>query len=182
MVLKRIQKIAIFILIICIISLCCNLCLTLIWDRNIEFQYRNLTSSDYYNAINLLESSYTTPNPKTKEEYRNFIECDLGIKFYIYTEKDMVGYAGKTYPLARLIIIDTDADGYKYCITFVHEAIHLKEFIGQEDYVSFQTFKYLYESEELHNVGVWYGLSQVYGCYSGEYNVSHLIVNYLTNK
>lgn len=170
-------------IIICIIILLFLLSCTLIFERKKDLPYRNLMPRDYRNAIQLLEKSYIKDyKPKTKEEYRKFIESDMGVHFYIYTEKDMVDYAGKIYPLARLIIIDTDTDGYKYCETFAHEAIHLKEFIGQEDYVTFQTFKYLYESEELHNVGVWYGLSQVYGCYSGEYNVSHLIVDYLTNK
>ena len=138
---------------------------------------------DYYSAINILEKGYeSTFVSMTKEEYRQFVENDLGLHCYIYSEKHINGFAGKTYPMIRLIVIDPDVSGYKYCETFVHEAIHLKEFIGQEDYVSFQTFKYLYESEKLHNVGVLYGLSQIYGSYEGEYNVSHLIVDYLTKN
>lgn len=137
--------------------------------------------SDYYEAVQKLRNSCIGDYEiKTNEEYRELIEEDMGINFYIYSEKDLVGYSGKTYPIIRLIILDSELTGYKYCETFVHEAIHLKEFIGQEDYVSFKTFQYMYENEELRNVGVWFGLSQIYGSYEGEYNVSHLIVNYLT--
>lgn len=183
MVLDRIKKVAIAILILCILVLTYCLCGILILCRKKIMQCDALMQRDYLEAINILRSSDSKVyEPKTKEEYRSFIEKDLGVNFYIYSEKNLYDYAGKTYPLIRLIIIDESISGYKYCETFVHEAIHLKEFIGQEDYVCFETFKYLYESEELHSVGVWYGISQIYGFYNGEYDVSHLIVDYLTNK
>ena len=183
MVLERIKNISIAVLVLCVLVLCYTFGGILVIERKVALPFKILTPRDYRKAIDLLQNSYTKGHePKTKEDYRKFVETDLGLHLYFYSEKNMADYAGKTYPLIRLIIIDTDADGYKYCETFVHEAIHLKEFIGQEDYVSFQTFKYLYESEELHNVGVWYGLCQIYGQYAGEYNVSHLIVDYLTNN
>lgn len=143
----------------------------------------NILPKSYRKAIDILESTYDKNYKiKSKEEYRKIICEDLGLKFYFYSEKELVGYAGKTYPLIRLIVLDSEIDGIKYCETFAHEAFHLKHFTGQEDYVCFQTFKYLYESNELHNCGVLYGLWQIYGFYSGEYNIPDLIVDYLTNK
>lgn len=153
-------------------------------ERDMDMHYRNLMPQDYREAIDILQNSYTDfEEHKSNEEYRKFVEDDLGLHFYIYSEKDIGGeHDGRIYPLARWIVINTEADGYRYCMAFVHEAIHLKEFIGQADYVCFETFKYLYESEELHNVGVWYGLSQIYGFYSDEYDISQHIVSYLTNN
>ena len=83
---------------------------------------------------------------------------------------------------ARVIVIDSEISGYKYCETFVHEALHLKKFSGNETYISFETFRYMYETKELKNVAVCYGLEQIYGEFYEEYNVAHLIVDYLTKK
>lgn len=183
MALIRLKRFVVTCLIISILFLVYVLLCQAISERGIDLPYRNLMPRDYMTAIHKLQNSYNEcEKPKTKEEYRKFIENDLGMHFYIYSERDMNDYAGVTFIPIRLIVLDLELDGYKYCETFVHEAIHLKEFVGQEDYVCFETFKYLYESEELHNVGVWYGLSQIYGCYSGEHDISHLIVDYLTKE
>jgi hypothetical protein len=134
-------------------------------------------------ALDRLEREYNENEPsKTKTYYKNFIEKDLGLKAYIYSENELEHHSGLTYPTIRLIVMDNRLGGYSYCTTFVHEAIHLTEFIQQEDYVTWRTFKYLYESEELHNVGVWFAERQILGYYQGEYNVADFIVDYLTKE
>ena len=114
--------------------------------------------------------------------HRSKIEQDFNFKFYFYKERNIEGCDGLTYFTIRTIVIEKDLNEYQYCKTFAHEVLHLKLFIQQEDFICYETFKYLYESEELHNVGVWYGLQQLRGCYSGKYNISGHVVNYLTNK
>ena len=147
---KKICKLSICTIIICVIVLLYLLSCVLILERKKDLPFRNLMPNDYYTAVNILEADYKpTSALMTNEEYRKFIENDMGLHCYFYLEKDMNRLAGKTYPLIRLIVIDPNAKGYEYCEVFVHEAIHLKQFIGQEDYVSFETFKYLYNNEEL---------------------------------
>ena len=118
----------------------------------------------------------------TKEEFRAIIEKDFGLKFYIYKERNLNNYSGKCLLEFRTIIIHQDAEGYAYARTFTHESIHLKEYIGDERYVCFKVFTYLYEHKQLHDVGVWYGKQQLTGKFSEERDVSDLIINYLTNK
>lgn len=121
-------------------------------------------------------------NVESNEYYRELIEKDLGLKFYLYSEDSLDGYVGKTHMVIRRITIDETANGYQYCWAFAHEALHLKHFIQHEEFVTFETFKFLYEHEELHNVGVALALKTLEGAYSGEYDVSDYIIYYLTNK
>lgn len=118
----------------------------------------------------------------TNKHYRTIIEKDLGCYFYLYKETDLNDYAGKCFPTIRLIVIDKDIIGNMYCMTLAHEMMHLKLMRKQESYICFETFKYLYESEIMHDVGVWYAIKQIEGDFKGEYNVSNQIVDYLTNK
>jgi hypothetical protein len=113
--------------------------------------------------------------------YKTKIEQDLNLKCYLYKEK-RISKLGDSNCYFRTIRIDTRVTGYTYCETFAHETMHLKYYTANERFVCYETFKYLYESEELHNVGVWYGLKQLNGDCSGEYDISGLVVNYLTNK
>lgn len=142
-----------------------------------------MTQADFSIAYERLMGEYDRQVcSETKEFYKSFVEDDIGLRFYIYAEKSLKKGSGFTFPTIRTIVVDKSLTGYQYCLTFTHEVMHLKHFIKQETYVCYETFKYLYESEELHNVGVWYGLKQLSGDYSGEYNVCGHIVNYLTNK
>jgi hypothetical protein len=137
---------------------------------------------DYLNAYDILCQEYDDTCQKPKAYYKEFVEDDMGVKFYFYGERKLDKHNGLTFATIRLIVVDNTIDGYEYCVTFAHECIHLKQFVSDERYVCYETFKYLYESEELHEVGVWYGYRQLYGCYNGEYNIEDLVVNYLTNK
>ena len=142
------------------------------------------SQADCMNAYSRLVREYDErADVKSNEYYRQLIEKDLGLKFYIYKETDNMSYytAGSCLVI-RTIVIDKNNVGYTYCWNFAHEAMHLKHFILHEEYVCFETFKYLYEHEELHNVGVVLGLNILKGLYSGEYDVSDYIIDYLTNK
>lgn len=151
------------------------------FNRDIRVPVVFPQQSKYIMAYNILNEEIGELN-KTDYELREMIAKDLGLKFYFYNERSMEYYAGKTYVTIRLILMDIDANGFEYAQVFTHEVMHLKKMVANESWVCFETFKYLYEHEELHNVGVWYGQKQLQGCYGGEYNIADLIVNYLTNK
>lgn len=181
---KKIAKASSVIILICIILIFVYLpACYLLLNRKKEFEFSNLTARDYWEAVEILRNSKTYESRvKSNQEYKALIEKEINLGLYFYSEKKLVGYAGKTYALIRLIVIDSEIKGYKYCEAFVHEAIHLKEFIEQEDYVCFETFKFMYEHEELRNVAIEYGLSHIFGDTCDEINISHLIVDYLTKK
>lgn len=155
----------------------------LLWFRRTELPITNYAFSNKNKALEILYNEYKPlTDVKSKGYYKSFLEKDLNMHLYFYAEKELSGYNGLCYPNIRLILIDVDLVGYQYCCTLVHEMMHLKKIRVQENYICFETFKYLYESEELHNIGVWYGIRQLNGLYSGEYNIRYQIVDYLTNK
>lgn len=185
MKLDKLEKALVAILLFCVLCLVYVFGCIIVLERDITISYRNLMPSDYREAVEILREENKDQGfdwLNSKEEYREFVAKDLGIGLYFYSEKKMVGYYGKTYPIARVIVIDSELSGYKYCETFVHEALHLKKFSVNETYISFETFRYMYETEELRNVAVCYGLEQIYGEFYDEYNVSHIIVDYLTKN
>lgn len=158
----------------------------IIFMRKIQMPIEMYSQLDYVNAFNKLQSDYDNyALPKSNSEYKDIIEEELRLKFYIYTEKEMKSKnAGATLIIIRTMILDSTLSGYEYCLVFTHEAMHFKRFSGNETYVCFETFKYLYENEDedIHNIGVWYGLKQLIGKYSGEYNCHNYIINYLKEK
>ena len=143
------------------------------------------SKQDRSKALAILIPQYDTSilYTRNKEEYRAIIESELDISFYIYIETNNAGgFDGRTRACVRTIIIDRNLQDYKYCLTFVHEAIHLKKLIGNETLVEFEVFKYLYENKdkELHNMGVEFGIKQLLKRnYNGEYDCSNYIVDYL---
>lgn len=178
--LKKLNKVANWLIIILVIVNIYLLGIGIAFNRDIRVPVVFPQQSQYTLAYQILNEECEELT-KTKEELRKFIAKDLGLKCYFYKEKSMED-AGKVYVAIRLILIDKDISGFEYAEIFAHEVIELKSFVWSESWVCFETFKYLYESEELHNVGVRYGQKQLQGCYYGEYNIADLIVNYLTNK
>jgi hypothetical protein len=132
--------------------------------------------------LNRLNEDYQDNERKSKYYYKKILDKDLKLKMYIYREKYLKNNNGLCIANLRLIIIDESIRDYQYCVTLTHEMMHLKRYRKQENYICFETFKYLYESEELHDVGVWYAIRQINGCYSSEYNISNQVLDYLTNK
>ena len=161
-------------------------CVSVIIIFNRQVAYPNVISNynQYYVAIDALKKDlYNDACTMSNEEYREYLEDDLGLNFYIYKEKDLKdGFKGKAYPIIRTIFIDKGIAGYEYCQTLVHEMIHIKHCVANETYVCYETFKYLYEDEVLHNVGVVYGLQQMNKTYKDEYNIREQVIYYLTQK
>lgn len=170
-------------LIVLVLSLVTGIRL-LVFFRDIKLPILNYTQSEYLCAFDKLYKDFDFKMPSlTKQEYREQLENKLNFQNYIYFECNS-SFNGWQNVIIPTIIINENLSEYDYCRTLTHEMMHFKKFSANEKYISFETFKYLYENEceYLHNVGVLYGLNKIYGSHSGEYDVSGLIVNYLTNK
>ena len=181
---SKIEKVLVGFILFMVLILCyCGVCAIILFrGKKVPLQVNSCI--DYYNVsqtIGTPEYSYKTP----RKEFRNFVKSELGIWGYLYFESDKLpsDKAGLSLPIIRTIIIDDELDNeYEYYATIVHEFMHLKHFIINERFVCWQTFLYLWESEELHDIGVWYARHQVGGAYSNKYDISDLIVDYLTKK
>jgi hypothetical protein len=181
---KIIFRVVIAILILCVLVLGWCVSIIIIFNRDVATPNTISNYKQYYNAVDILRKElYENVCEFTNEEYREYIEKDMGLKFYIYKEIDLKdNYYGKAYPIIMTMFLDKDLEGYDYCETFVHEAIHLKQIVADETYVCYETFKYLYEDEVLHNVGVVYGWKQMNKSTPNEYNIQEQVVYYLTQK
>jgi hypothetical protein len=133
---------------------------------------------DYYDY----DLTYIKCNADFKIEVKELIRIKLDIKHYIYIEKKLKSKnSGLCLPTIRTIVIDKQLSAYKYVLVLTHELMHLKTYSNQEDFVCFETFKWLYNSDNelLHKVGVKYALDQLNYKYSGEYLIFDYIINYL---
>ena len=151
-------------------------------NRDLSVPIVITTQSQCIEAYNILDEDCEDLT-QSEDQLRDLIASDFGLHLYFYKKKPLEkGIDGITIMMTRQIFVDIDVKGYNFAKTFTHEVIHLKKFAGDESWVCFETFKYLYEHEELHSVGVWYGQLQLQGCWDGEYDIRDLIVDYLTNK
>ncbi len=134
-------------------------------------------------AVTLLNNEYMNiETNRTREDYRKIIEKDFNCSFYIYKEADLAeGVDGQCSLLFRTITMDSYIDNFYYCSAFAHEMIHLTNLISQENYVQYQTFKYLYEHDdpEFHNFGVRVALHCLQGGYPEEYLCAGEVIAYL---
>lgn len=153
----------------------------IIFERDFNITNNGVTQQQKNTAYLLLSEKIEDLN-KSKKEIRQIISKDIKSRFYIYDEKKMKDMAGKTFPTIRLIVLEPNVSGLEYVVVFTHELMHLKYLCGDEAFVCFETFKYLYESEEFHSAGIWYGQEQLQGHYYGNYNISNLIIDYLTKN
>lgn len=153
------------------------------WFKKTDLPYTIQGYNKKYEVLKELYEEYCRPLiVNTNRHYRTVIENDMGFYLYFYKETQLNDCDGKSFGTIRLILIDEDLSGDRYCVTLAHEMMHLKKMRNQENYICFETFKYLYESSMMHNTGVWYAIKQLEGAYKGEYNISNQIVDYLTNK
>ena len=160
----------------------------LILYRKVNMPESEYSVYDYRTAFYMLQDDYEYIPPsqqKDKKYYRETIEDLISLGPYLYFEVGMNGHDGASLVGLRTIIMNKNiTDHEQYCVAFTHEVMHTKKFHGYEPYIIFETFKFLYESENeyLHNAGVRYGLDMLYGYYDGEYDCPGYIINYLTKE
>lgn len=121
----------------------------------------------------------------TKEQYRELLEDELNFHVYTYKEEPLeYPTVGRADPFLRIIKITTDYDGQQYARTLTHEIMHIKKQSFNEQYICFETFKFLYEHDNpyLRASGVLYGKNQLSCQYNREYDIEPLIMYYFLNE
>lgn len=103
---------------------------------------------------------------------------------HIYKEKSFDGY-GRSIILFRKVEINTNLSIEDYIVTYTHELTHIKYCTENETWVSYKTFKTLYESgnAELRYIALNYANEVLRGEWKGTgYDCGYYILKYLTNK
>ena len=128
------------------------------------------------NDLYLEKTTHTLSN----KEYKHLIETELNLKLYSYQVKELPNDNGKCNLYFRIIRINTGLSGVHYARTFTHEAMHLKHCTENELFVCYETFKFLYKSDNkyLHNAGVIYAIDNLTHNVAEEYNITNQIMYY----
>lgn len=142
----------------------------------------------------LLENSSICYTETDHTKLRNKIKNELGIKAAFYKEKPKIDQGrvwGYTNFGIRLIVIQSNLGTTDYITTVVHEYTHLKYYALNELWTNFETFKFLYNSndKDLHQAGINFALSYLkayvkdtpnYQDYrQREYDISYYAYNYI---
>lgn len=90
-------------------------------------------------------------------------------------------YLGCAVIIFGVCYINKHQSGWRMLEVLTHELIHLHYWTRSETFTQFMTFKLLYESENvvLHNKGIEIAVKQLGGAYSGVYDCSWYINEYL---
>lgn len=153
----------------------------------------------FWSVIGYSKLSYNTYKPK-EYEYTQLYNPQVNITLdkssarklisklvktpHTYKEKQIDGY-GRSIILYRKVEINTNLDIEDYVITYTHELMHIKYCTENETWVSYKTFKTLYESEnaELKYIALNYANKVLSGYWQGtEYDCGYYILKYLNNK
>lgn len=150
----------------------------------------------FWSVIGYSKLSYNTYKPKPYEQTRlEVIQNDTVLTKadvkeliasiyntpHFYKEKDL-NQMGRSIILFRKVEIDKDLSVYDYTITYTHELTHIKYCTENETWVSYQTFKTLYESgnAELRYIALNYANKVLNGYWQGtEYDCGYYILKYL---
>lgn len=140
--------------------------------------------------------SYRTYKPKPYE-YTQLYNPQVNIKLdkssarklikklvktpHFYKEKEIDGY-GRSVILFRKVEINTNLNIEDYVVTYTHELTHLKYCTLNETWVSYKTFKILYESGnvELRYIALNYANEVIQGNWQGtDYDCGYYMLKYL---
>lgn len=127
-------------------------------------------------SVQYKEVDYGYSKSTIKDKLKNIV----GIKFYIYIEKNISSeYLGKTSFMFRTITLDKNLTNNEYIEVLCHELLHLKYNTANERFTQYQTFVFLYNSEFRQTaLNILYKMQ--YGYYAYEYNCYSQIVEYLS--
>lgn len=119
--------------------------------------------------------------PENKQACKNLVKTHYNIPhFYVEKELDAVT-AGRALYIPPIVFIDDGLVGVGYITTYVHELMHIKYQTKNERFVTFQTFKTMYESgdETLRGCAMDLAYMVVCGGYEKEYDCGYYILEYL---
>ena len=155
--------------------------LILFKTRYYEYDYCEYTYNE--NVYCLLKREYYSINCEKldKPNCKQLICEDMKNEFYLLIDFINMNRLGMTQPILRTIIVDSDCSIEDYVLTLTHEMLHLNFFTGNETFVNFQTFKYLYEHENLFfkKIGIRFSIEILMGGYGGNaYDCSYYIIEY----
>ena len=145
------------------------------------FGYSNISHSLPYKEGYVKVQFKLDDSVMTKEEAKlaidTMFDCD-----YILISKDLSGtkYAGYTKVFSCVIVVDETLKLRDYVTTLTHELIHITHYTRNERYVSFMTFKTLYESENdyFKNIALYYAWLQFEAGFPYEYDCTGYIKEY----
>ena len=157
-------------------------------------------TSNIMNEIDYNQLDYITIKNNLKNEYNNINVTDMTIS-------DIKKQAGIEVPLTwciqidrphwamgdkggtcsfliGLIRIDDSLNVSDYTKALVHERLHLYYYTGCERFIQYQTFRFLYESENLffHKVGVEIAIQILENKYPEHYNCTGQIIEYFIER
>lgn len=135
--------------------------------------------ADKHKVLDMLYQQRTN-DVLTNNEYKYLIESELSLFPYKFYVKELSERNGECNLYFRTIKISPQRKGVYFARTFTHEAMHLKHITGDELFVCFETFKYLYENENkyLHNTGVIYAIDVIEHNVAENYNITNQIMYY----
>lgn len=118
----------------------------------------------------------------TKAQAKELVK-DLYDTPHFFTEKELQGATlGQSYILWRVAEINFGLDVEDFTITYAHELTHIKYQVQNETYITFMTFKVLYESGNavLQNMALRHARVILGGGYNGTaYDCGYYILDYL---
>ena len=143
--------------------------ITIISVTNNKMDYVDAPKSDKVYYIEKLLDDYNTDKhqPLENVEIKKLVDKNVDLKCYMLFYKDIKpdNTYGRAFPVFRSIYIDTSLKTHRYAIVLTHEMIHIKHLTVNEMYTQYQTFLYLFESdnEYLKECGVYFAYTVLAG-------------------
>jgi hypothetical protein len=125
-------------------------------------------------------------NPTTNDVYKKKIDNLLTPHPYKLKIKNLNWFKsdGVAVTFFNTIYIDDDVKGINYCITLTHEILHYQYSSDTERFISYMTFKVLYESNDKHlsNASMKWAYTKLGLTETSKYDCKDLIINYLKKE
>ena len=176
------MKRLIILLILSLIIITYNITVLILFNtRYYEYDYCKYTYNEnvYYS---LEKEYYSITCEKLDKTYCKQLICeDIDNNFYLLIDFINMNRLGMTQPISRTIFVDSNCSTEEYILALTHEMLHLKYLTGNETFVNFQTFKYLYEHENLFfkKIGIRFAIEILMCGYEGNvYDCSYYIIEY----
>ena len=119
--------------------------------------------------------------PEKKEDCIKLVRDFYCIPHLYFEIEEEPGTNGRTTIFPPIVFVDKDLSNQQLILTYAHELTHIKYQTVNETFVTFMTFKALYESdnETLHGCGLTLAWRVLYGGYAWtDYDCGIYILEY----
>lgn len=159
-------------------------------NRYIELDVCPYTNDQRQCVIEQLvaERKTTKFDSKPNPYWRHLLEDELDFHFYIflYNDEFSITTAGDSNRYSRVIRMDIDRRDTGFVRTMTHEIMHIKLCSTNERYVCYETFKFLYEHDNImfRYTAISYAINQLDGLWrdNAKYNIEDQIIYYFLNE